>query len=35
VDEIQVNFEDIHGDDWGVADEPNYVDAVFVVRPAP
>jgi len=35
VDEIQVNFEDIHGDGWGVADEPNYVDAVFVVRPAP
>ena len=34
-DQIQVNFEDIHGDGWGVADEPNFVDAVFVVRPAP
>jgi len=34
-EEIQVNFEDIHGDGWGVEDEPNYVDAVFVVRPVP
>lgn len=34
-DQIQVNFEDIHGNGWGVADEPNYVDAIFIVRPAP
>ena len=34
-DQIQVNFEDIHGDGWGVANEPNYVDAIFVVRPVP
>ena len=34
-DQIQVNFEDIPADGWGVADEPNFVDAVFVVRPAP
>ena len=34
-DQIQVNFEDIHGDGWGVADEPNYVDAIFMVRPTP
>jgi hypothetical protein len=33
-DQIQVNFEDIHGDGWGIADEPNYVDAIFIVRPA-
>ena len=30
---IQVNFEDIPASEWGVADEPNYVDAIFVVRP--
>lgn len=30
---IQVNFEDIPASDWGVADEPNFVDAIFVVRP--
>ena len=35
VNRIQVNFEDIHGDGWGVGDEPNYIDAIFVVRPAP
>jgi hypothetical protein len=32
--QIQVNFEDIHSDGWGIADEPNYVDAIFIVRPA-
>jgi hypothetical protein len=31
---IQVNFEDIAADGWGQADEPNFVDAVFAVRPA-
>jgi hypothetical protein len=30
---VKVNFEDIHADGWGVGDEPNYVDAVFEVRP--
>lgn len=34
-DQIQVNFEDLPADAWGVADEPNFVDAVFVVRPLP
>jgi hypothetical protein len=34
-DQIQVNFEDLPADAWGVADEPNFVDAVFVVRPVP
>lgn len=29
----RVNFEDIDASAWGTDDEPNYVDAVFVVRP--
>jgi hypothetical protein len=32
---IMVAFEDIDGSGWGIADEPNFVDAVFEVRPAP
>lgn len=28
-----VNFEDLDASGWGAADEPNYVDAVFAVRP--
>lgn len=33
--QVQVNFEDIDGSGWGLGDEPNFVDAIFVVRPAP
>ncbi len=32
---IIVAFEDIDGSGWGVADEPNFIDAVIEVRPAP
>ncbi len=31
--EVHVDFEDLHADGWGAADEPNFVDALFVVRP--
>ena len=29
-----VNFEDIDASGWGTADEPNFLDAIFHVRPA-
>ena len=32
--EILVSFEDLPASAWGVPNEPNYVDAIFVVREA-
>lgn len=32
-DTTLVEFEDIDASGWGVADEPNFVDARFIVRP--
>ncbi|HUF08857.1 MAG TPA: hypothetical protein VMO47_06020 [Rhodothermales bacterium] len=29
---IKVSFEDVDASSWGVGDEPNYLDAIFVVR---
>jgi len=30
---IRVEFEDIDASGWGMADEPNFLDAIFVVSP--